>query len=54
MIEDDGDKNYVDETEPKVKPKKRLRPMFENVIRYAARCNANPTQVALWINMVAL
>ena len=59
-IPDDGDPDYIDEIEeldelkPKKRRVKRLRPMFENVIAFAARRNADPTQVALWINLVAL
>ena len=60
-IPDDGDPDYIDELDEDKpddsKPKKRvkrLRPMFENVIAFAARRNADPTQVALWINLVAL
>ena len=54
-IPDDGDPDYIDESEPKPKPEPLTpRPTFENVLALQARFNTPDAQVALWWNMVSL
>ena len=55
-IPDDGDPDYIDESEPKQqKPEpKTPRPNFEHVIALQERLNTPDTQVALWWNIVSL
>ena len=54
-VPDDGDPDYIDESEPKQKPEpKTPRPNFEHVIALQERLNTPDTQVALWWNIVSL
>ena len=57
VVPDDGDPDYIDESESKPKPKslsKTQRPNFEHVIALQERFNTPDTQVALWWNIVSL
>ena len=55
VVPDDGDPDYIDESEPKQKPEpKTPRPNFEHVIALQERFNTPDTQVALWWNIVSL